>query len=309
MLRDGNNPKSYNHVDRIPGVVIGTQLMEKVLFKVAKQWIAGNTIDDALTSAKEAYQSQRHTIINKLGEYHTSKRQIGLTIQEYQKIVSSFKRWKIRGAISVKPTQVGLSISQRECYRNFEKIIQTARNANVFVWLDMESSEHTDTTLEIYNTLFSKYERVGVALQANLKRAEDDLNDLLEIGAKIRLVKGAYREKASISFKSKQDVDKNYMKLMMILFKKGNEFAIASHDGKIIEEAQKLSKKYPKKFEFQMLKGIRDELKPDLIKKGFVVSDYIPYGVNWLSYSIRRIRERKRNILLLGSSLIQSQRV
>ena len=309
MLRDGNNPKSYNHVDRIPGVVIGTQLMEKVLFKVAKQWIAGNTIDDALTSAKEAYQSQRHTIINKLGEYHTSKRQIGLTIQEYQKIVSSFKRWKIRGAISVKPTQVGLSISQRECYRNFEKIIQTARNANVFVWLDMESSEHTDTTLEIYNTLFSKYERVGVALQANLKRAEDDLNDLLKIGAKIRLVKGAYREKASISFKSKQDVDKNYMKLMMILFKKGNEFAIASHDGKIIEEAQKLSKKYPKKFEFQMLKGIRDELKPDLIKKGFVVSDYIPYGVNWLSYSIRRIRERKRNILLLGSSLIQSQRV
>ena len=309
MLRDGNNPKSYNHVDCIPGVVIGTQLMEKVLFKVAKQWIAGNTIDDALTSAKEAYQSQRHTIINKLGEYHTSKRQIGLTIQEYQKIVSSFKRWKIRGAISVKPTQVGLSISQRECYRNFEKIIQTARNANVFVWLDMESSEHTDTTLEIYNTLFSKYERVGVALQANLKRAEDDLNDLLEIGAKIRLVKGAYREKASISFKSKQDVDKNYMKLMMILFKKGNEFAIASHDGKIIEEAQKLSKKYPKKFEFQMLKGIRDELKPDLIKKGFVVSDYIPYGINWLSYSIRRIRERKRNILLLGSSLIQSQRV
>ena len=309
MLRDGNNPKSYNHVDCIPDVVIGTQLMEKVLFKVAKQWIAGNTVDDALTSAKEAYQSQRHTIINKLGEYHTSKRQIGLTIQEYQKIVNSFKRWKIRGAISVKPTQVGLSISQRECYRNFEKIIQTARNANVFVWLDMESSEHTDTTLEIYNTLFSKYERVGVALQANLKRAEDDLNDLLEIGAKIRLVKGAYREKASISFKSKQDVDKNYMKLMMILFKKGNEFAIASHDGKIIEEAQKLSKKYPKKFEFQMLKGIRDELKPDLIKKGFVVSDYIPYGVNWLSYSIRRIRERKRNILLLGSSLIQSQRV
>lgn len=309
MLRDGNNPKSYNHVDRIPGVVIGTQLMEKVLFKVAKQWIAGNTIDDALTSAKEAYQSQRHTIINKLGEYHTSKRQIGLTIQEYQKIVNSFKRWKIRGAISVKPTQVGLSISQRECYRNFENIIQTARNANVFVWLDMESSEHTDTTLEIYNTLFSKYERIGVALQANLKRAEDDLNDLLEIGAKIRLVKGAYREKASISFKSKQDVDKNYMKLMMILFKKGNEFAIASHDGKIVEEAQKLSKKYPKKFEFQMLKGIRDELKPDLIKKGFVVSDYIPYGVNWLSYSVRRIRERKRNILLLGSSLIQSQRV
>lgn len=283
--------------------------MEKVLFKIAKQWIAGNTIDDALVSAKNAYQSGRHAIVNKLGEYHTSKKQIASTIDEYQRIVNSFRRWKIRGAISVKPTQIGLTISQKECYRNFEKIIQKARNAHVFVWLDMESTEHTDETIEIYNAFFSKYERLGIALQANLKRTEDDLMDLLRIGAKIRLVKGAYRENASISFKSKEDVDKNYVKLMRILFKKGNEFAIASHDGKIIQKAENLSKKYPKKFEFQMLKGIRDELKPKLIKKKFVVSDYIPYGVNWLPYSFRRIKERKRNILLLGSSLIQSQRV
>jgi len=96
---------------------------------------------------------------------------------------------------------------------------------------------------------------------------------------------------------------------MKVLFKKGNEFAIASHDATIIQKAQNLSKKYPKKFEFQFLKGIRDELKPELLKKKFVVSDYIPYGTNWLSYSIRRIKERKRNILLLGSSLIQSHRV
>ncbi|MBT8173575.1 MAG: proline dehydrogenase family protein [Nitrosopumilus sp.] len=283
--------------------------MEKVLFKIAKQWIAGNTIDDALTSAKNAYESGRHAIVNKLGEYHTSKKQITITVNEYQKIINSFRKWKIRGAVSVKPTQIGLSISQKECYRNFEKIILNARNAHVFVWLDMESSEHTDETIEIYNKFFSKYERLGIALQANLKRTEDDLIDLLRIGAKIRLVKGAYREKASISFKSKEDVDKNFVKLMKILFKNGNEFGIASHDGKIIKKAENLSKKYPKKFEFQMLKGIRDELKPKLIKKKFVVSDYIPYGVNWLPYSIRRIKERKRNILLLGSSLIQSQRV
>ncbi len=290
-------------------MVTGTQLMEKVLFKIAKQWIAGNTIDDALGSAKEAYQSGRHTIINKLGEYHTSKKQISTTVNEYQKIVNSFRKWKIRGAISVKPTQIGLSISQKECYRNFEKIIQKARNAHVFVWLDMESTEHTDETIEIYKSYFTKYERLGIALQANLKRTENDLNDLLRIGAKIRLVKGAYREKARISFKSKEDVDKNYVKLMRKLFKNGNEFAIASHDGKIIQKAENLSKKYPKKFEFQMLKGIREELKLKLIKKKFVVSDYIPYGVNWLPYSIRRIKERKRNILLLGSSLIQSHRV
>ncbi len=283
--------------------------MEKVLFKIAKHWIAGNTVDDALISAKNAYRLRRHAIINKLGEYHTSKKQINVSLEEYQKIVNSFRKWKIRGAISVKPTQIGLSISQKECYRNFEKIIQSARNGHVFVWLDMESSEHTDEIIEIYHTFFSKYERLGIALQANLKRTENDLNDLLDIGAKIRLVKGAYREKVSISFKTKKDVDDNFIKLMKILFKKGNEFAIASHDGKIIQKAQYLSKKYPKKFEFQFLKGIREEIKPDLIKKKFVVSDYIPYGVNWLPYSIRRIKERKRNILLLGSSLIQSHRV
>ena len=283
--------------------------MEKVLFKIAKHWIAGDTVDDALIAAKSAYSLRRHAIINKLGEYHTSKKQIKVVLEEYQKIVNSFRKWKIRGAISVKPTQIGLSISQKECNRNFEKIIQKARNAHVFVWLDMESSEHTDKTIEIYHTFFSKYERLGIALQANLKRTENDLNDLIGVGAKIRLVKGAYKEKANISFKTKKDVDNNFIKLMKILFKKGNEFAIASHDTKIIQKAQSLSKKYPRKFEFQFLKGIREELKSDLVKKKFIVSDYIPYGVNWLSYSIRRIKERKRNILLLGSSLIQSHRV
>ena len=283
--------------------------MEKVLFKIAKHWIAGDTVDDALIAAKSAYSLRRHAIINKLGEYHTSKKQIKVVLEEYQKIVNSFRKWKIRGAISIKPTQIGLSISQKECNRNFEKIIQKARNAHVFVWLDMESSEHTDETIEIYHTFFSKYERLGIALQANLKRTENDLNDLIGMGAKIRLVKGAYREKANIAFKTKKDVDNNFIKLMKILFKKGNEFAIASHDTKIIQKAQSLSKKYPRKFEFQFLKGIREEFKSDLVKKKFVVSEYIPYGVNWLPYSIRRIKERKRNILLLGSSLIQSHRV
>ena len=285
------------------------QLMEKFLFKIAKKWIAGDTIDDALSSAKAAYQMKRHVIINKLGEYHTTKKQVQESIDDYQKIANSFRKWKVRGAISVKPTQIGLSISQKQCYKSLEEIIQKMRNAHVFVWIDMESSEHTDETIELYCSFFSKYERLGIALQANLKRTEDDLNHLIGLGAKIRLVKGAYREKSSISFRSREDVDKNYIKLMTILFKQGNEFAIASHDNAIIKKAETLSKKYSRKFEFEFLKGICEEIKPDLIRKGFVVSDYIPYGTNWLEYSIRRIKERKRNILLLGNSLIQSHRV
>ncbi|MFB5610637.1 MAG: proline dehydrogenase family protein [Nitrosopumilaceae archaeon] len=290
-------------------MVSATRLMEKVLFRFANQWIAGDTIHDALKSAKQAYGSGRHSIINKLGEYHTSKKEINSTIKDYKYIISSYRKWKIRGAISVKPTQVGLSISKKECLKNFEKIVSSAIKSHVFVWIDMESSEHTDNTIEIYQNLFSRYERLGIALQANLKRTNYDLIDLISHGAKIRLVKGAYKENSKIAFKSKEDIDKNYLKLLRILFKDANEFGIATHDLAIIKTAQRLSKKYHKKFEFQMLKGIREDLKPDLTKKKFVVSDYIPYGTNWLPYSIRRLKERKRNILLLGSSFIQSHKV
>ena len=283
--------------------------MEKVLFKVAKQWIAGDTIDDALSAAQDAYKNGRHAIINKLGEYHKTKAPIKKTILEYEIIINSFKKWKIRGAISVKPTQIGLSISQKECHMNLEKIISSASKAHVFVWIDMESAEHTDEIIELYQSFFSKYERLGLALQANLKRTENDLEDLIHTGAKIRLVKGAYSESAKIAYKSKNEVDKNFLKLMKKLFKNANEFGIATHDSKMIQKAIVLSKKYEKKFEFQMLKGIRDDIKYDLSKKKFVISDYIPYGTNWLPYSFRRIKERKRNILLLGSSFFQSHRV
>lgn len=283
--------------------------MEKILFGVAKQWIAGNTIDDALAAAKNSYKNGMSVIINRLGEYHTSKQLIERTIDEYKAVMSSFRKWKVNGGISVKPTQVGLSRSKKECLQNFEILIRTAFSSQSFVWVDMESSDHTDETIEIYQKLFTRYERLGIALQANLTRTENDLNDLLSTGAKIRLVKGAYREDSKVAFKSKENVDQNFVKLMRVLFENGNEFGIATHDSKMIEQAIVLSKKYECKFEFQMLRGIRDELKPGLVKKGFALSEYIPYGTNWLPYSIRRLKERKRNILLLGSSFVQHHKI
>jgi proline dehydrogenase len=290
-------------------MVDATKLMERVLFNFAKQWIAGKNIDDALKSARDAYSNGRHAIINKLGEYHKTRAQIEKTILEYEQVTSSFRRWKVRGAISVKPTQVGMSISSKTCLASFERLIRSASKSHVFVWIDMESADHTDDTFELYYDLFARYERLGIAIQANLKRSHDDVRDLIRQGAKIRLVKGAYREDSKIAYKTRSDVDQNFTGIMELLFKEANEFGIATHDSKMIDNAVLLSKKHSKKFEFQMLKGIRDELKPELVRQGFVVSDYIPYGTNWLPYSIRRLRERKRNILLLGSSFIQSHRV
>jgi proline dehydrogenase len=286
-----------------------TRIMEKTLFSFAKQWIAGDTLENALSSARQTYKKKMNVIINKLGEYNTSKKIIAETVSEYQTILSSLKKSKIEGGISVKPTQVGLLVSKKECIKNFSSIIKTAAQSNSFVWIDMESSDHTDETLVVYHKLFSSYERLGLALQSNLRRTKNDLDDLLERGAKIRLVKGAYRENVKIAYKSKIQVDENFQNLTKLLFKKGNEFGIATHDCKMIDAAVAYSKKYPRQFEFQMLKGIRDELKIELVKQGFSVSEYIPYGTNWLPYSIRRLKERKRNILLLGSSFIQSHRV
>jgi proline dehydrogenase len=284
-------------------------LIEKLLFKVAKQWIAGDTMDDALKSAREANSHGMSAILNQLGEHYTSNVQVSHAVSDYFTLVSNLRRSKISGGLSIKPTQVGLAISVKQCIENLDTIIEVALQSQSFVWIDMESSEHTDNTLKIYQNLFEKYERLGVAIQANLKRSKDDLEMLLKNGSKIRLVKGAYRESSKNAFKTRHEVDMNYEKLMKMLFMEGNEFAIATHDSKLIDRAIDLSKKHERKFEFQMLKGIRDELKPILTKSGFAVSEYIPYGTNWLPYSIRRLRERKRNILLLGSSFLHSHRV
>lgn len=284
-------------------------LIEKFLFRIAKQWIAGDTMEEALRSARDANKRGMDAIINKLGEHMVSKDQVSDTVSEYLTLVSNLRRAKISGGISVKPTQAGLSKSLEYCAENLEKIIEKASASQSFVWIDMESSEYTDETIKIYLELFERYERLGIAVQANLKRTEQDLKMLLEHGAKVRLVKGAYRESKKTAYKTRHEVDENYKKLVKTLFSDGNEFAIATHDSRMIELATSLSKNHEKKFEFQMLKGIRDELKPLLIKGGFAISEYIPYGTNWLPYSIRRLKERKRNILLLGSSFLHSHRV
>ncbi len=284
-------------------------LIEKVLFKIARQWIAGDTMEDALESARQANAHGMNAILNKLGEHMTSKAQVDQTVSDYLTLVSNLRRSKITGGLSIKPTQVGLAISAVECTSNLDVIIEKALQSQSFVWIDMESSEYTDATFEIYQNLFEKYERLGIVIQANLKRTGNDLDMLLKKGAKIRLVKGAYHENSENAYRTRRAVDENYTKLMNVLFKQGNEFAIATHDSKIIDTAIELAKKHERKFEFQMLKGIRDEIKPILVKSGFAVSEYIPYGTNWLPYSIRRLKERKRNILLLGSSFIHAHRV
>jgi proline dehydrogenase len=226
--------------------------IEKFLFKIAKQWIAGDTMEEAIRSAKEANKNGMDAIINRLGEHMVSKAQIDETVSEYLTLISNLRRSKVTGGISVKPTQVGMSTNVNDCVGNLKKIIDNASNSQAFVWIDMESSEYTDDTIKIYLSLFEKYERLGIAIQANLKRTEQDLKILLEHGAKIRLVKGAYRENKKNAYKTRHEVDENYKNITRMLFSDGNEFAIATHDSKMIDFAIELSKTHERRFEFQM---------------------------------------------------------
>ena len=177
----------------------------------------------------------------------------------------------------------------------------------------MESFENVESTIIIYKKFIEEIDQIGIVLQSNLKRSYSDLRKLLIYGPNIRLVKGAYHEKEIYAFQTKHEIDNNYIEMAKLLFSKKNDFrekqifAIATHDSNIIQKSLDLLFLYDFKKEhlqFQFLKGIREKLKINLLLKGFNVYEYVPYGQNWLPYSLRRLRERKSNILLLMRSLI-----
>ncbi len=279
-------------------------LMERLLFRVAKRWVAGYNVDEATEAVIDTNRHGMSAILNFLGEDITDAKLVDLTVKEYLLLMDLMNTRKVHGCVSVKPTQLGLTIDYNMCLQNLSRLAAKARELGQFIWLDMESVKSTEDTIAIYLDLYKQYDMIGTAIQSYLRRSASDLLHIIECGGKVRLVKGAYHEAEDHIFVTEKEVNSNYSKLMKMLFESNNYFAIATHNSDLIGEAISMSKNNTK-FEFQMLKGIRDELKLELVTKGFVVSEYIPYGSQWLPYSVRRIMERKRNLLLLARSLIQ----
>jgi proline dehydrogenase len=275
------------------------------LLGLVRRWIAGEGIDEAIARAKEESRRGRKTIVNILGEHLEEKAEVEKVKDEYLELIDALAEAGINGAISVKPSQLGTGIDADYCLANLENIAEKAREKGIFLWLDMESSAYTQRTINHYLKLLGEYREVGVALQAYLKRSERDLRELLKAGAKVRLVKGAYKEPPRIRYASNADIKENFKGLMALLFKGGAVFAIATHDKELIDEAKKLSAGRKGIFEFQMLMGIGEGLKEELMKDGYTVAEYIPYGKNWLPYTLRRLRDRKENVLLLLKSVIR----
>lgn len=283
-------------------------VLEKLLFKVAKKWVAGNNRSDAIASARNSNSRGLNAILNFLGEDTTSLGIVNQTLHEYLSLTEAINREKIRGCISVKPTQLGLAIGYDLCLKNSRTLAEKTMDLGQFFWLDMESAKYTEDTVKLYSDLVKDYSgTVGVAIQSYLRRSQTDLEYLIERRGIVRLVKGAYHEQDDLAYTSRADVDAAYSLLMKKLFESEARFAIATHDTKLIEQAIELAAKpgtLNERLEFQMLMGIRDDLKPGLVERGFRISEYIPYGSQWLPYSVRRLRERKRNILLLARSLM-----
>jgi proline dehydrogenase len=278
-------------------------LTERLLYRVAKRWIAGYSLDDAIKVALDANKRQLRAILNRLGEHTPDKKLIQGYADEYLALLDRMRAEKVDGTISVKPSQLGLAANPSLYNTNLLRIIERAEGYDEFVWIDMENSPYTEETLTSYKEILPSHSQLGVCLQANMKRSESDLKEIVPLGGVIRLVKGAYPENGEVAYKKRGDVNANYVKLMTILFQGGGRFALGTHDGKLIDKARDLAKDQKGDFEFQMLKGIRDDIKPILIKEGYRVSEYIPYGPEWYNYSKRRMRERKRNILLLLRSI------
>lgn len=276
-------------------------LTERLLFRVARKWVAGYSKDSAMTAAVDANKRGMSAIINFLGEDTLERNSIDEAVAEYISLMDLLKKKGVRGCVSAKPTQLGLAIDYDACLQNYRILAKKAKVLGQFLWLDMESARFTEQTITIYIELLKEYSDVGVAIQAYLKRSASDLLHIMEQGSKVRLVKGAYHEGEEHAFSSKEQVDENYLHLLEMLSKSGNFFAVATHDSDLVERAAQLEGN----MEFQMLMGIRDELKSGLVARNLRVAEYIPYGSQWLPYSVRRIRERKRNLLLLARSLVQ----
>jgi len=266
----------------------------------ARRFIAGETVAEAIETAR-AIQARGLTVtLDLLGESVTDLERADAATREYLAVVQAVADSGIERNVSLKLTQLGLDVDKATAVDNLRKILERADPAGFFVRIDMESSAYTDVTLEIFETLWRHGARgIGVVLQSALMRSEADLARVNALGARVRLVKGAYQEPKSVAYPLKADVDAAYVRMMKTLLTDGNYPAIATHDPSMIDLACAYARERgiaKDRFEFQMLYGIRRDLQARLVQEGYRVRIYVPFGREWFPYFMRRLGERPANV-------------
>ncbi len=272
---------------------------------LASRFVAGKTADLAVTAARRVNAKGIHAILDYLGEDVRSQDDARKAADEYVKLLGLIHEQKVRAAVSLKVSQMGILVSREVCLDNIRRITQEASRLGLFVWFDMEGSALTQKTIEVFDAVRPHFPNVGLCLQAALVRTGGDLDQLMRRPFNVRLCKGAYKETPSIAYANKSAVDGNFRMLIQKVFDQVSKEAypaLATHDEAMIAFAiaSAEEKKIPKDaFEFQMLYGIQNQRLLSLAQQGYRTSVYIPYGSHWLPYFIRRLRERKENIYFL----------
>lgn len=277
--------------------------------KTARRFVAGENIQDAIRAVLELNRRGFSATLDYLGEMVSTREEADHACNEYLTALDEIQKSQANSNVSLKLTQFGLGMDESLCYTNVEKVVLRARELNNFVRIDMEGSAYTEATLRILFDLRKKYENVGIVIQAYLFRSEKDIENLIAMNTRIRLCKGAYKEPPDISFEKKKDTDSNFIKLMKILLKSGIYHGIATHDPKMIDGTKQFATQEgitSEKFEFQMLYGIRRDLQEQLIREGYRMRIYVPYGAEWYSYLMRRMAERPANLMFVLRNLVRS---
>jgi proline dehydrogenase len=275
--------------------------------RVARRFVAGEKLDDAVLAARAVNQAGQFCSLDLLGENVADEASARRSAQNYLGIFDRIAREKLDSNVSLKLTQLGLDLGVDLCEELVANIVSRAARYSNFVRVDMEGSPYTQRTVEIVKRVRARHENVGTVMQAYLYRTEQDIRELLGIGCRIRLCKGAYNEPASVAFPRKSDVDANYVKLMKILLPSGIYHAIATHDPAMLEAAKHFAREQKidrDRFEFQMLYGIRTDLQKQLVREGYRLRIYIPYGTDWFPYFMRRLAERPANLTFFLRSLV-----
>lgn len=278
--------------------------------RFATRFVAGETLDGAIAAGKRLNARRIRVSLDLLGESVSSPDQTRAACAEVVETLDALAASGIDGNVSIKLTQLGLDIDRALCVANMHTILDRARRHGLFVRIDMESSDYTERTLELfYRDLYPEYgDHVGVVIQSYLRRSADDIENLIRIGACVRLCKGAYAEPPDVAFQQRDEVTRSYGALMERLLDEGNYPGIATHDEKLIEHAlAHVSRRGipPERFEFQMLYGVRRDLQEELVEQGYNMRVYIPFGVAWYPYLMRRLAERPANVASMFYSLMK----
>ena len=269
--------------------------------KMTSRFVAGEDIETTIGAIRELNRIGCTATFDHLNESVTSREETEAEVREYKRILERIDETGIRSNVSIKLTQFGLSIDPELAYRNARAVVEEAARRRNFVRIDMEDSAVTQATLDIFRRLRSEFDldTVGIVVQSYLRRTRDDVLDLLEIPARIRLCKGAYNEPPEVAFPDKKDVDDNYVRCMKLLLQSGVYHGIATHDEKMIEATINHAAREgigKEAFEFQMLYGVRRDLQVGLAREGYNVRVYVPYGKTWYPYFMRRLAERPANV-------------